>query len=200
MPDLSLEQNIAGLVAGVDEAGRGPWAGPVVAAAVILNSNIPDGINDSKKLSAKKREFLFDAIQNNASVAVGIVGVEVIDEINILNATKKAMLEAVTSLAIKPDHALIDGNQNLILPCPSSTVIKGDSISLSIAAASIIAKVTRDRIMTNLHKKFPHYGWDSNSGYGTKQHITALDIHGVTEHHRKSYTPIRNRIKQAQSA
>lgn len=184
-------------MAGIDEAGRGPWAGPVVAAAVVLDrNNIPGGINDSKKLSKKKRNELFEQIQQVAHVGIGIADVAIIDKHNILGATKLAMADAMKTLAVRADCALVDGNSLPALPCKAKTVIKGDSISLSIAAASIIAKVTRDRIMDNLHKQFPEYGWNKNSGYGTKSHIEALHKHGITAHHRRSFAPIRNLIMQ----
>lgn len=191
MPDLSIESETNGIVAGVDEAGRGPWAGPVVAAATILNpNNIPEGVNDSKKLSEKKREQLFNEIYAVAKVGVGVVSPQEIDNLNILQASMLAMQKAVAELQITPDMALIDGNKCPELPCPAQFVIKGDSKSLSIAAASIIAKVTRDRIMKDLATKFPVYGWERNSGYGTKLHQEGLAAHGITEHHRKSFKPI----------
>lgn len=192
MPDLSIEQLYSGIVAGVDEAGRGPWAGPVVAAAVILNPyHIPEGINDSKKLSATKREMLFSRIIEMSHVGIGTADVEEIDRLNILAATKLAMQRAVMALPVKPDVALIDGNQPPTLFCKTHPVVKGDSKSLSIAAASIIAKVTRDRTMQELAKLFPHFGWQKNAGYGTKEHRDALEAFGVTEYHRKSFAPIR---------
>ncbi len=197
MPNIELENSLEGIVAGIDEAGRGPWAGPVVAAAVILDrNNIPAGINDSKKVSAAKRNFLYDKINASAKVGVGIIGVELIDKLNILGATKMAMAEAVRNLIHLPDFALVDGNQMPALPCKAIPVVGGDGKSLSIAAASIIAKVTRDRIMHALHEQHPHYLWNKNSGYGTKQHIEALQIHGVTEHHRKSFAPIRELLRE----
>ena len=191
MPDFTIEDSTSGIVAGVDEAGRGPWAGPVVAAAVIVNRDIfPEGIDDSKKLSAKKREELFIKIMGSCGVGIGLSSTKEIDDINILQATMLAMQRAVSDLPQIPDMALIDGNRVPILPCQSQTIIKGDSKSFSIAAASIIAKVTRDRIMSELATEFPHYGWEKNSGYGVKQHKEALEEHGVTPHHRKSFKPI----------
>jgi len=191
MPDLLIENTIDGVVAGVDEAGRGPWAGPVVAAAVVLDkNNIPDGINDSKKISQKKRELLYEKILATSLVGVGIASVEDIDRLNILQASMYAMQKAVGQLNRLPDMALIDGNKIPQLSCNARYVIKGDSISLSIAAASIIAKVTRDRIMSELDGFHPHYLWAKNSGYGTKAHIEAIEKHGITEHHRKSFKPI----------
>ena len=178
-------------LAGVDEAGRGPWAGPVVAAAVIFTTqHIPDGITDSKRIKPAQREALYTQIRACAHVGVGIAEVAEIDAMNILQATKCAMQRAVFALPILPLHVLIDGNQSVDLPCPCSTVIGGDAKSLSIAAASIIAKVTRDRMMHTLHTAFPYYGWDTNAGYGTPAHQAALRLHGVTVHHRRSFKPI----------
>ena len=193
MPDFSLEEKAGGLlIAGVDEAGRGPWAGPVVAAAVILNPHdIPDGLNDSKKVSEKKRELLFAKLQETAHIGVGIVDVETIDRINILQATKRAMQEAVAALPITAQHILVDGNMTPPFHCTADPIIKGDQKSLSIAAGSIIAKVTRDRIMRKLDLVFPGYCWASNKGYGTKAHQEALAHLGITPHHRKSFAPIR---------
>lgn len=192
MPDYVLEEAIKGHVAGVDEAGRGPWAGPVVAAAVILRKEvIPSGLRDSKKLSAKKREALFPLIMQQAWVGVGVSEVEEIDEINILEATFLAMQRAVAALPVAPDKVLVDGNMLPKLNCPAEAIIKGDDKSLSIAAASIIAKVTRDNIMVKLHQDYPQFGWIKNSGYGTADHIAALNQHGPTPLHRKSFKPIR---------
>lgn len=194
MPDLSIEQTFKGIIAGVDEAGRGPWAGPVVAAAVILGENIPDGINDSKKLSKSKREALYPIIMQNAMVGIGLASSGEIDELNILRASMLAMERAIASLPVKPDFALIDGNKipNIDIKCQA--VVKGDSKSLSIAAASIIAKVERDRIMDALHDEFPYYNWIKNSGYGTKDHQNGIKSHGITEHHRKSFRPVKEAI------
>ena len=195
-PDLSYERKNTGIVAGVDEAGRGPWAGPVVAAAVIIDPNsIPTGINDSKKLSAKKRDGLFDMILSTCRCGIGSASVEEIDSLNILQATKLAMLRAVESLPTLPDLALVDGNQPPKLPCKVQTLVGGDGLSLSIAAASILAKVTRDRIMCELARQFPGYGWESNSGYGTATHQKGLASFGVTPHHRRSYKPIQSLLK-----
>lgn len=192
LPDLALERSHSGIVAGIDEAGRGPWAGPVVAAAAVLDPHcLPAGINDSKKLTAAKREKLYDAILSSALVGVGIASVEEIDTLNILGATKLAMRRALENLKVAPDVALVDGNQPPELPCRVETVIGGDALSLSIAAASIVAKVTRDRMMAELAREFPHYGWEKNAGYGTAVHQQALAVHGVTPHHRKSFAPIR---------
>jgi len=200
MPDFTFEyEAIAeglGPVAGIDEAGRGPWAGPVVAGAVILDpETLPDdlrfGLNDSKKLKADKRDGLLNLLQEHAETGIGIASVEEIDALNILQATMLAMSRAVENLGTKPGMALVDGNRLPELLCPAEALVKGDGRSLSIAAASIIAKVTRDRIMAKLADAHPHYGWERNAGYGTKRHQQALADHGVCEHHRRSFAPIR---------
>ncbi len=182
------------IIAGVDEAGRGPLAGPVVVAAVILDMNkrIP-GLNDSKKLSEKKREELYEIIiKETICWEIKIVSPEIIDEINILQATLFGMEEAVLALKIKPDICLIDGNK---IPKKlvgfSKAIVKGDAKIASIAAASILAKVTRDRLMHKLHKKFPQYNFKQNKGYPTREHIAALDKYGVLDCHRRSYKPIQ---------
>ncbi|MCF6304577.1 MAG: ribonuclease HII [Rhodobacteraceae bacterium] len=195
-PDDSFEQAAAAPVCGIDEAGRGPWAGPVVASAVILDlANIPQGLNDSKKLTAKRREALFDEIIAAAKVGVGISTVAEIDDINILQATFLAMRRAVDDLPVMPAFALIDGNKIPAgLPCEASAIVKGDGRSVSIAAASIIAKVTRDRIMTALAADFPGYGWQKNAGYGVPAHIMGLKRLGVTPHHRVSFKPIHKML------
>ncbi len=197
-PDYSFEAAAPAPVCGVDEAGRGPWAGPVVAAAVILNpADIPEGLNDSKKLTAKRREALFDEITARAKVGTGIAEVAEIDEINILNATYLAMRRAIDALPQPPAHALIDGNRlPPDLPCTAETIVKGDGRSLSIAAASIIAKVTRDRIMVALAQQFPGYGWEKNAGYGVPAHQKGLATLGVTPHHRVSFKPIHKMLYQ----
>ena len=179
------------LIAGVDEVGRGPLVGPVVCAAVILPKDFDDNrINDSKKLSEKKRELLYSVIMENAiSVGIGMCSNEVIDKINILEATKKAMKEAINNLSVKPEHVLIDA-VNLDLNIPSTSIIKGDAKSISIAAASIIAKVTRDRMMIELDKIHPEYDFKSNKGYGTKKHIDAIYKYGVLKEHRKTFAPV----------
>lgn len=194
LPDLSLERTNGGIVAGIDEAGRGPWAGPVVAAAVIItHSNLlPGGIHDSKKLSEKKRESLHDLICQTTCYGIGIASVEEIDSLNIWGATKLAMQRAFNELTMAPCLALVDGKATLPLPCPMQPVIGGDSKSLSIAAASILAKVTRDRIMRELDAIYPHYGWKKNAGYGTAGHMQAIQTHGITPHHRLSFKPIRD--------
>jgi ribonuclease HII len=198
MPDYSIETEIGGIVAGVDEAGRGPLAGPVVAAAVILDvACIPDGIDDSKKLVREHRERLHGLIVASAHVGVGMASVEEIDSINILQATFLAMVRAIEALPVAPQHLLIDGNQKpKALPCACRTVIGGDAISLSIAAASIVAKVTRDRLMTELALAHPHYGWERNAGYGTPEHHRALSLVGITPHHRRSFEPIYRLMNQ----
>lgn len=192
-PDLSLESRYHGIIAGVDEVGRGPLCGPVVAAAVVLDREaIPAGINDSKKLSEKKREAIYAALYaGKHQIAVAMASVEEIDRLNILQASKLAMQRAVAGLALQPDRVLVDGNQLPVFPCEAEAVIRGDTISLSIAAASIIAKVTRDRLMQELSQRHPHYGWERNAGYGTAEHLKAMQLHGVTEHHRQSFAPVR---------
>lgn len=185
------------LVAGIDEVGRGPLVGDVVCAAVILPPDFYDErINDSKKLTPKKREILYDVILENAiSVGIGKSSAKVIDEINILEATKKAMLEAVDNLSIKPEHLLIDAVK-LNTSIPSTSIIKGDAKSQSIAAASIIAKVTRDRMMIELDKKHPEYDFCHNMGYGTKKHIEALYKYGPIDEHRKTFEPVSSIISK----
>lgn len=192
-PTLRHARNIL-RIAGVDEVGRGPWAGPVTACAVVLDPlNIPEGLNDSKKLSAKKRDLLFDQILATSDVGIAHVSVEDIDRINILQASLLAMKNALDALSTPPEFALIDGNKTPPhLPCPAECLIKGDGRSLSIAAASIVAKVTRDRIMVALSQQFPGYGWETNAGYGTKAHSDGLATLGVTQHHRRSFKPIHN--------
>lgn len=179
------------LIAGVDEVGRGPLIGPVVAAAVILPKGFyHPGIKDSKKLSEKKREELYKVITENAlSIGVGTVSEEVIDEINIYEATKTAMKEAINSLAILPEHVLIDA-MKLDLKMPSTSIIKGDALSESIAAASIIAKVTRDHLLMKMDEEYPMYDLKNNKGYGTKKHLEALEKYGACKYHRKSYSPV----------
>ncbi len=186
-------------VCGVDEAGRGPWAGPVVAAAVIWPNldDIPAGLNDSKKLSATKREMLMELIIAQAHVGVGIASVEEIDATNILAATKLAMQRAVAALPVAPAFALIDGNQPPKLPCPALAIIKGDQQSVSIAAASIIAKVTRDHMMSDYAKTYSGYGFERHAGYGTAAHQRALATLGVTPIHRRSFAPIRALLERA---
>ena len=199
-PDLSLEDAAGGRVAGVDEAGRGPWAGPVVAAAVVFGAPGPPqplraAITDSKLLTAERRAALQPAILACADAAVGIASVAEIDAMNILQATLLAMRRAVVRLAPPPALALVDGNRAPRLPCAVRTVVGGDRASLSIAAASIIAKVARDRLMTRLALEHPGYGWERNAGYGTAEHQAGLARLGVTAHHRRSFRPIRERLE-----
>ena len=190
--DPTYERSFGGLIAGIDEAGRGPWAGPVVAAAVVFyTSDIPQGVHDSKKLSSARRAEIYDAILKNANVGVGVATVEEIDKLNILQATFLAMQRAYSLLGITPDVALIDGNKCPQLNCTTKAVIGGDARCPSIAAASIIAKVTRDRIMTELSYEYPQYGWERNAGYGTALHQNALKNFGITPYHRRSYKPIQ---------
>ncbi|CAN7186396.1 ribonuclease HII [Neorhizobium sp. LjRoot104] len=197
VPDFSLElvARQAGHwpVAGTDEAGRGPLAGPVVAAAVILDpDNIPDGLNDSKQLTLNQREVLFEAIMATAEVSIAASGPRHIDERNILRASLDAMRRAVAGLAVTPAYVLADGRdvpQGLC--CPGKSVIKGDARSVSIAAASIIAKVTRDRMMTRAHLVFPAYGFANHVGYGTAQHRAGIEANGPCSLHRMSFRPLR---------
>ena len=180
----------ARLVCGIDEAGRGPWAGPVVAAAVVLDPKcIPDGLNDSKKLSEARREALFEPIMASARVGIGIAEVDRIDRDNILQATLWAMAQALDQIE-GVALALVDGNRAPALTCPVQTIVEGDAKSLSIAAASIIAKVTRDRIMVGHDQAYPGYGFARHKGYGTALHQEALRRHGVTPLHRTSFAPI----------
>jgi len=188
-----LLKTMAGPICGVDEAGRGPLAGPVVAAAVILNrKRMPKGLNDSKQLSEEERETLFPRIMDMAvAVGVGEASVGEIDLVNIRQATHLAMARAVRALSVAAEFALVDGNDAPALPCRCDTLVDGDARSLSIAAASIIAKVTRDRMMVALHDDHPGYNWRNNKGYGTPEHYVGLKAHGVTVHHRRSFAPIR---------
>ena len=186
------------VIIGVDEVGRGPWAGPVTACAVILDpDNIPHGLNDSKKLNVVRRNELFLKIMESSLVSCVHVDVEEIDKINILQATFRAMERSILKLPI-PDHILIDGNKlPPNLPSPATAIIKGDTKSASIAAASIIAKVTRDQLMANLSLEYPGYGWEKNAVYGTKMHQLGLLNNGVTPHHRRSFKPIHNMLYSA---
>ncbi|WP_288412970.1 ribonuclease HII [uncultured Sphingomonas sp.] len=191
MPDFSHEARYSGPVAGVDEAGRGPLAGPVVAAAVILDHDcVPDGLNDSKQLSAKRRAALHGQLLECATVGVGIASVEEIDRLNILWATMLAMERAVDALGIAPAMVLVDGNRCPNWRYPSVAVVGGDAISLSIAAASIVAKETRDAMMVDADRAYPGYGWASNKGYGAKVHMEGLRTLGVTPLHRRSFAPV----------
>jgi len=187
----------ARLIAGVDEVGRGPLAGPVVTAAVILDPAKPiQGLADSKAMSEKKREKLFDEIKEKALAwAIGRCEVEEIDELNILQATMVAMQRAVKGLKPQPEHALIDGNRCPKLPCTAEAIVKGDSKVAAISAASILAKVTRDREMVELDKQYPGYGLAGHKGYPTKAHVEALHTLGVTPIHRRSFAPVRRVIE-----
>ena len=201
MPDFAIERGCAGLVCGVDEAGRGPLAGPVVAAAVILDRRRFRGmlrreLDDSKALTREAREACFAALLDYAktgavSIAVGAASAREIDRINILRASLVAMRRAVATLGIRPDIALVDGNVAPSLSCPVKTVVKGDALSFSIAAASVVAKVTRDRIMYGLARRYPGYGWATNVGYSTAEHFAGIGRLGVTPHHRRSFEPVR---------
>jgi ribonuclease HII len=192
-PDMMLEKACPGPVCGVDEAGRGPWAGPVCAGAVILNPRkVPKGLNDSKKLSAKQREALEPEIMGKAvAFAVGFASVAEIAELNILHATGLAMCRAIEAMSVKPVFALVDGNYRFKLPCDVKTVVGGDGISASIAAASILAKVARDRLMHEMDSLYPGYGFAAHKGYGAPVHIAALKELGPCEIHRMSWAPIR---------
>ncbi|MBP1968119.1 ribonuclease HII [Virgibacillus natechei] len=183
-------------IAGIDEAGRGPLAGPVVAAAVILPRNFKLlGLNDSKQLNEATRTKFFNIIKEQAvSYGISIIGSQKIDEINIFEATKLAMHDAINQLNLKPNHILIDAVELRGLSCSSESITKGDAKSISIAAASILAKVTRDEMMKELHSEYPNYGFNSNVGYGTKHHIDSLMEHGVSPYHRRSFAPVRNAV------
>ncbi|OYU15835.1 MAG: ribonuclease HII [Alphaproteobacteria bacterium PA4] len=195
MTDFRFEDQHRGIVAGVDEAGRGPWAGPVVAAAVVLDrQNVPAGLNDSKQLSEAARERLFEAIIATARHGIGMASVAEIDTLNIHWATMLAMERAVTALGLPPDHVLVDGNRLPRWPHAATAIVKGDARSCSIAAASILAKVTRDRLMAVLDAECPGYGWAANKGYGTAAHARGLATLGVTLHHRRSFAPVKARL------
>ena len=211
VPDLRLERRARGLVCGIDEAGRGPWAGPVVAAAVILGdvffqdrprrapelaALLRDGLDDSKRLSPERREALAAALV--AAVRAGLVRFGIaaasaseIDRLNVLAATELAMARALAALGVAPRLAIVDGNRAPPLPCPVETIVGGDGLSLTIAAASILAKVTRDRLMVRLAARHPGYGWEHNKGYGTAAHRQALFRLGPTPHHRRTFAPVR---------
>jgi ribonuclease HII len=193
-PDFVLENRAGGPVCGIDEAGRGPWAGPVVAAAVILDpAAIPPGLDDSKRLTARRRTELHEALLDCARIGVGLASVAEIDAHNIQQASFLAMRRAVGDLGLRPASALVDGNRIPDgLPCHAEAIIGGDGRCLSIAAASIVAKVTRDRAMVALAQQFPGYAWETNMGYGTKAHLEGLRRHGVTQHHRRGFRPIHN--------
>lgn len=196
-PDLRIERKHAqafnGRLCGVDEAGRGPWAGPVVTAAVILDyDRVPEGLNDSKKLSEARREALFEAIVSSATVSVASAGPATIDRQNIRTATLSAMVRAVDHLATVPDYVLVDGRDVPHgLKQPGQALVKGDGRCLCVAAASIVAKVTRDRMMVQLERELPGYGFAQHKGYGVPQHQAALERLGPTPHHRMSFKPVR---------
>lgn len=202
-PDFSLELEYSGPVCGIDEAGRGPLAGPVVAACVhipadALAHSFWEHVNDSKKVSDARREMLYAEIVTHTSFGIAEASPQEIDELNIHHATLLAMRRAFDAMNKSDMHAaFVDGKFGPQLPCIVNPVVKGDSKSLSIAAASILAKVTRDRIMTKLHAEYPHYGWDSNAGYPTELHMNGVKTHGVTPHHRRSYGPVREALQSA---
>ena len=190
---IAFENNFSLPIAGIDEVGRGPLAGPVIAAAVILDrKNIPEGINDSKKIPKAKRILLAEKIKENSIYAYGAASEIEIDEINILQASLLAMKRASDRLSVVPKTTLIDGNFKPDIKTNTISIIKGDSKSVSIAAASILAKVYRDEIMLKYSKQFPEYGFQTNSGYGTKEHLSALKNYGITPIHRKSFKPVHN--------
>lgn len=194
MPNFTREAALGGLVCGIDEVGRGPLAGPVLAAAVILDrakmpKSLRRSIDDSKKLTPEEREEYAAALRCCATIALGAAGVGEIDRINILRASLLAMRRAVAALPQQPTAALVDGNQSPTLPCPVHTVIGGDGLSLSIAAASIVAKVARDRLMQRLAQRYEGYGWETNVGYATAEHRAAIVRLGLTPHHRLSFQP-----------
>lgn len=197
--EKKLYQENINLIAGVDEVGRGPLVGPVVAAAVILPKNYKlDGLNDSKKLSEKKRNEFYEILKKDAlAIGLGIIPPKKIDEVNIYEASKLAMLEALENLSIKPEYVLIDA-MKLELDVPSTSIIHGDALSLSIAAASVIAKVTRDEMMYTLHQQYPMYHFDKHKGYPTKLHLSCLEKYGPLENYRFTYKPVRDLIKEGE--
>ena len=195
--EKELIKNGIKLIAGVDEVGRGPLVGPVVTACVILPLNYQlEGLTDSKKLTEKKRDYFYDIIMQDAiSIGIGIKDAKVIDEVNIYEATKLAMIEAINNSKITPEHVLIDA-MPLDLDIPHTSIIKGDAKSLSIAAASVIAKVTRDRMMIELDKKYPMYNYKKNKGYPTKEHIEAINKYGIIDGYRKTFGPIKDYLEK----
>ena len=194
MPDSRIERSVAGPVVGVDEVGRGPLAGPVVAAAVVLNPKLPRSlarrIDDSKRLTPAERLAVYALLPAYASFAIGSASVAEIDSLNILRASHLAMSRAVAALGFEPTLVIVDGNRDPGLPHPTRCIVGGDGICLSIAAASIVAKVTRDRAMTALAWRHPGYGWERNAGYGTAEHVAALGRLGVTLEHRRTFRPV----------
>ena len=198
LPDFGIEDGYQGLVCGVDEVGRGALCGPVLAAAVILDrNNVPEGIKDSKLLTPRKRSCLYPQIIGSAaSVGVAAVSAQEVDRVNVLNASLLAMGQAVSNMRLKPDVALIDGNKVPDLDCLSRFVIGGDRLSISIAAASIVAKVERDQIMARLALQYPGYGWETNMGYGTARHIEEIRSAGITPEHRRSFRPVAQVLSQ----
>ena len=205
LPTFNFEQELHAqgfqCIAGIDEVGRGPLAGPVFAAAVILNpKHIPAGLNDSKKLSAKNRNLVLEDILKHADVSIASASEREIEQINILQASHLAMVRAINGLQWRPDHVLVDGN--LIprdLDISATALVKGDARSVSIAAASIVAKIRRDLVMCDLGQQFPGYGWEKNAGYPTAQHLKALQDLGVTPHHRRTFKPVHNILYQAKN-
>ena len=201
MPDFTIERQCNGLVCGIDEAGRGPLAGPVVASAVILEPRrfpkmLRDELDDSKVLTRQQREVCYQALRRCADrgaarIGVGAASVAEIDRLNILRAALLAMARAVAVLGVRPDAALVDGAIAPPIACAVQTVVKGDALSFSIAAASVVAKVTRDRIMRGLAPRYPGYGWETNVGYATQEHGEAIRRLGITRHHRRSFMPVR---------
>lgn len=195
-PTLEHEHRLASPVAGLDEVGRGPWAGPVVAAAVVLDLDcVPDGLDDSKKLAAPRRGEICAQIHATCMVGIGVVEVEEVDRLNVLWASMVAMRRALDALPCRPAHALVDGNRLPDLPCPGTALVGGDGLCASIAAASIVAKTHRDRLMAELARDHPHYGWERNAGYGTPEHQAGLVSHGPTPHHRRSFRPIADLLE-----
>lgn len=195
--ERELREKGVTLIAGVDEVGRGPLVGPVVAACCILPEKFNlDGLTDSKKLSEKKRDFFFEEIKRQAiSYGIGIVSAKKIDEVNIYEATKIAMKEAISNMPVKPEHILIDA-MPLELDIPTTSIIKGDLKSITISAASVLAKVTRDRMLYELDKEYPMYDFKNNKGYGTKKHLEAIESFGVIDEHRRSYSPVSDYIEK----
>jgi ribonuclease HII len=195
-------RNGANLIAGIDEAGRGPLAGPVVAAAVILPREFRHKtLNDSKQLSPELREEIYVELTNRPDIiwSVGVSDVDVIDAYNILRATWRAMSLALDGLRVKPDHVLIDGLRVPVIRIPQTAIVKGDCKSFSIAAASVIAKVTRDRLMVQIHEQYPQYGFAQHKGYGTPEHLAALEQHGPAPVHRRSFAPVRQATEPVQT-